>query len=62
MGVFSASGVGKSILMSMLARYSQADVIVIGLVGERGREVKEFVEEDLGAEGLALGLGCRHIR
>ena len=37
----------------MLARYSQADVIVIGLVGERGREVKEFVEEDLGAEGLA---------
>ena len=53
MGVFSASGVGKSILMSMLARYSQADVIVIGLVGERGREVKEFVEEDLGAEGLA---------
>ena len=53
MGVFSASGVGKSILMSMLARNSQADVIVIGLVGERGREVKEFVEEDLGAEGLA---------
>ena len=53
MGVFSASGVGKSILLSMMARYSQADVIVIGLVGERGREVKEFVEEDLGPEGLA---------
>lgn len=53
MGIFSASGVGKSILMSMLARYSRADVIVIGLVGERGREVKEFLEEDLGAEGLA---------
>ena len=53
MGVFSASGVGKSILLSMMARYSQADGIVIGLVGERGREVKEFVEEDLGPEGLA---------
>ena len=53
MGIFSASGVGKSILMSMLARYSRADVIVIGLIGERGREVKEFLEEDLGVEGLA---------
>lgn len=53
MGIFSASGVGKSILMSMLARYSHADVIVIGLIGERGREVKEFLEEDLGSEGLA---------
>ena len=53
MGIFSASGVGKSILMSMLARYSKADVIVIGLVGERGREVKEFLEQDLGEEGLA---------
>tara|TARA_B100000676_G_C18088729_1_gene857490 strand:- start:1632 stop:2873 length:1242 start_codon:yes stop_codon:yes gene_type:complete len=53
MGVFSASGVGKSILLSMMARYSKADVIVIGLVGERGREVKEFVDEDLGPEGLA---------
>ena len=53
MGIFSASGVGKSVLMSMLSRYSQADVIVIGLIGERGREVKEFIEEDLGAEGLA---------
>ena len=47
MGIFSASGVGKSILMSMLARYSKADVVVIGLVGERGREVKEFLEQDL---------------
>lgn len=52
MGIFSASGVGKSILMSMLARYSKADVVVIGLVGERGREVKEFLEQDLGEEGL----------
>ncbi len=52
MGIFSGSGVGKSILMSMLARYTAADVSVIGLIGERGREVKEFLEEDLGPEGL----------
>jgi len=52
LGIFSGSGVGKSILMSMLARYSQADVNVIGLIGERGREVQEFIEDDLGKEGL----------
>ncbi len=52
MGIFSGSGVGKSTLMAMLARYSNADAIVIGLVGERGREVKEFVEDDLGESGL----------
>jgi flagellum-specific ATP synthase len=52
MGIFSGSGVGKSVLMSMLARYTAADVSVIGLIGERGREVKEFLEEELGPQGL----------
>ncbi|MDE3037760.1 MAG: flagellar protein export ATPase FliI, partial [Pseudomonadota bacterium] len=52
MGIFSGSGVGKSIVMSMLARNSKADVNVIGLVGERSRELQEFIEDDLGEEGL----------
>lgn len=53
MGIFSGSGVGKSVTLSMMARYTEADVSVIGLVGERGREVQEFLEDDLGPEGLA---------
>ena len=53
LGIFSGSGVGKSVALGMMARYTAADVIVIGLIGERGREVNEFIERDLGTEGLA---------
>ncbi|MGN6122688.1 MAG: flagellum-specific ATP synthase FliI, partial [Sphingomonas oligoaromativorans] len=53
LGLFAGSGVGKSTLLSMLTRWTQCDVAVIGLVVERGREVQEFVEDDLGPEGLA---------
>jgi len=52
-GLFAGTGVGKSVLLGMMARYTQADVIVVGLIGERGREVKEFIEDILEADGLA---------
>jgi flagellum-specific ATP synthase len=53
MGIFAGSGIGKSTLLSMMARHTDADISVIGLVGERGREAREFIEDDLGLEGLA---------
>lgn len=53
MGIFAGSGVGKSTLLSMMARHTDAEICVVGLVGERGREAREFIEDHLGAEGLA---------
>ena len=53
LGIFAGTGIGKSVLMGMIARYTAADVIVVGLIGERGREVGDFLRKDLGDEGLA---------
>ncbi len=56
MGIFGGSGVGKSTLIGMMTRNTEADVTIVGLVGERGREVGEFLEDSLGVEGRARSI------
>lgn len=56
LGLFAGSGVGKSVLLGMMTRFTAADVVVVGLVGERGREVREFIDQSLGPEGLARAI------
>ena len=56
MGLFAGSGVGKSVLLGMMTRFTNAEVVVVGLIGERGREVQEFIQEILGPQGMALSL------
>jgi flagellum-specific ATP synthase len=58
LGLIAGSGVGKSVLLGMLTKFTAADVVVIGLIGERGREVKEFIEQILGTEGHAARNCC----
>mgnify|MGYP002822284166 FL=1 len=53
MGIFAGSGVGKSTLLSMMARHTNAEVSVVGMIGERSREAREFIEDHLGPEGMA---------